>query len=187
MKRIIKHFTRLVKKVGFIIFFAFAISPVIGLGLLILSMAISMLLFKDPVDVESEVEELLNHFTEEELEIIFSEKIDEKVSDDDYLSLIARYQSYICEKKKKIDEITTWVGSELNEDSFVYLYELNDKKTVGFDIDKQKEGIRTSLSKDNLQTHRLITSGRNLVFRYTFRNSGESNDVVFSNDELRSL
>ena len=85
MKRVIAHFTRLVKKVGFILFFAFAISPIAGLVLLILSMTISMLLFKDPVDVESEVEELLNHFTEEELEIIFSEKIDEKVSDDDYL------------------------------------------------------------------------------------------------------
>lgn len=186
MKRVIAHFTRLLKKVGFILFFAFAISPVAGFGLLILSMVISMLLFKDPVDVESEVEELLNHFTEEELAIIFDDRVDEKVSDDEYLSLVARYQSYVCDNKK-IDEITTWVGSAVNKEAFIYLYELNDKRIEGFDIDKQKEGIRNSLDKNNVQTSRIINSGRSLIFRYTFRHSGEINDVIFSNDELRNL
>lgn len=186
MKRVIAHFTRLLKKVGFILFFAFAISPFIGFGLLILSMVISMLLFKDPVDVESEVEELLNHFTEEELAIIFDDKVDEKVSDDEYLSLVARYQSYVCDNKK-IDEITTWVGSAVNKEAFIYLYELNDKRIEGFDIDKQKEGIRNSLDKNNVQTSRIINSSRSLIFRYTFRHSGEINDVIFSNDELRNL
>ena len=186
MKRVIAHFTRLVKKIGFILFFAFAISPIIGLGLLILSMAISMLLFKDPVDVEGEVKELLNHFTEEELAIVFDDKVDEKVSDDDYLSLIARYQSYICENKK-IDEITTWTGSTVNKESFIYCYELNDKKILSFDIDKQKEGMRNSLNKSNVQTCRIINSGRNLIFRYTFRYSSKTYDVVFSNEELRNL
>ena len=186
MKRVFLHFKRLLKKMGFILFFAFAISPVTGLGLLILSMAISMLLFKDPVDVESEVEELLNHFTEEELAIIFDDKVDVKVSDDDYLSLVARYQSYICENKK-IDEITTWTGSEANKDSFIYCYELNDRKIVSFDIDKQKEGIRKSLNKNNVQTYRIIDSGRDLVFRYTFKYSDNTYDVIFTNEELRSL
>lgn len=186
MKRVIAHLTRLLKKVGFILFFAFAISPVIGFGLLILSMVISMLLFKDPVDVESEVEELLNHFTEEELAIIFDDKVDEKVNDDKYLSLVARYQSYVCDNKK-IDEITTWVGSAVNKEAFIYLYELNDKRIEGFDIDKQKDGIRNSLDKNNVQKSRIINSGRSLIFRYTFKYSGEINDVIFSNEELKNL
>ena len=186
MKRVFAHFMRLVKKVGFILFFAFAISPITGLVLLILSMTISMLLFKDPVDVEGEVEELLNHFTEEELAIVFDDKIDEKVNDDEYLSLLAKYQSYVCEKKK-IDEITIWKGSAVNKESFIYLYELNDKKIESFDVEKQKEGIRSSLNRNNVQTHRIINSGRSLVFRYTFRDSGEINDVVFSNEELKEL
>lgn len=185
MKRVFLHFKRLLKKIGFILFFAFAISPFIGLGLLILSMAISMLLFKDPVDLESEVEELLNYFTEEELEIIFAEKVDENVSDDDYLSLVAKYQSYVCDKKK-IDEITTWTGSVVNKEAFIYLYELNDKKVEGFDIDKQKEAIRKSISKDHVQTYRIINSGRGLIFRYTYRYSGQTMDVVFSNEELKN-
>jgi hypothetical protein len=185
MKRVFAHFMRLVKKVGFILFFAFAISPIAGLGLLILFMAISMLLFKDPVDMESEVEELLNHFTEEELEIIFAEKVDEKVSDDDYLALVAKYQSYVCENKK-IDEITTWTGSAVNKEAFIYLYELNDKKIESFDIDKQKEAIRKSISKDHVQTYRIINSGRDLIFRYTYRYSRKTMDVVFSNEELKN-
>lgn len=185
MKRVIAHFTRLVKKVGFILFFAFAISPITGLVLLILSMTISMLLFKDPVDVEGEVEELLNHFTEEELAIVFDDKVDEKVNDDEYLSLLAKYQSYVCEKKK-IDEITIWKGSAVNKESFIYLYELNDKKIESFDVEKQKEAIRKSISKDHVQTYRIINSGRSLIFRYTYRHSGETKDVVFSNEELKN-
>lgn len=185
MKRVFAHFTRLVKKVGFILFFAFAMSPFIGLGLLILCMAISMLLFNDPVDVESEVEELLNHFTEKELEIIFAEEVDEKVSDDEYLSLLARYQSYICLKKQK--GITIWVGSEVNKESYIYLYELNDRKVDGFDVDKQKDAISKNINKEHIQTKRIINSGRSIIFRYTYRNSGETMDVVFSNEELRNM
>lgn len=90
-------------------------------------------------------------------------------------------------RKKKIDKITTWVGSEVHNDSYIYLYELDDKKNIVFDIDKQKEGIRNSLNKENVQTYRIINSGRSLVFRYTFRNSGETKDVVFSNEELKNL
>ena len=185
MKRVFAHFTRLLKKVGFILFFALAISPVAGLGLLVLSMAISLLFFKDPVSKEDLIEDVLNNFTEDELEIIFAEKVDDKVSDDDYLTLVAKYQSLYC--SKKLDGVTTWVGSAVNKDSFIFLYELNDRRIDGFDVDKQKEGMRKSITKNNVQTLRVISSGRGIIFRYTFKYSGETFDVVFSNEELKNL
>jgi len=186
MKRFFAHFMRIIRKFWFILLIIAPISPVFFLGVLIMMTTISMIFFNDPVDIEAEVEDLMSNFTEEELEIIFADKVDEKVSDEEYLGLIAKYQSYVC-GKKKIDKITTWVGSEVHNDSYIYLYELDDKKNIVFDIDKQKEGIRNSLNKENVQTYRIINSGRSLVFRYTFRSSGETKDVVFSNEELKNL
>jgi len=185
MKRVFLHSKRVFAKFWFVILLSCSISPIIGLGVFIAMIVISMLFFSDPIDVKAEVEELMNHFTEEELEVVFAEKVDENISDDDYLALLARYQSYICEKKKS-DEITTWVGSRVNKEAFIYLYELNDKKVASFDIDKQKEGIRKSINKNHVQTYRIITSGRDLIFRYTFMYSGETMDVIFSNEELKN-
>ena len=185
MKRVFLHCKRVFAKFWFIILLSCSISPIIGLGVFIAMTAFSMAFFSDPIDVKAEVEDLLNNFTEEELGVIFAEKVDENVSDDDYLTLVAKYQSYICDNKK-IDEITTWTGSEVNKEAFIYLYELNDKKIEGFDIDKQKEAIRKSISKDHVQTYRIINSGRALIFRYTYRYSGQTMDVVFSNEELKN-
>jgi hypothetical protein len=146
---------------------------------------ISVLFFSDPVNVESAVEDILNNFTEEELEIIFAERVDENVSDDEYLDLVARYQSYVC--PKKLDAVTTWTGSISRKDSYVYNYELNDKKIDSFDVKLQKESILQSINKNSVQTSRVINSGRGFIFRYTYKNSGEIKDVVFTNAELKSL
>lgn len=185
MKRVFLHFKRIIRKFWLLLLIIAPISPIFFLGVLIIMTVISMLCFSDPVDVESAVEDLMSHFTEDELEIIFAEKVDEKVSDQDYLSLIARYQSYVC--PKKLDSVTTWVGSEVNKQAYTYNYELNDRKIEGFDIEKQKESIRASINKKNVQTSRVINSGRNFIFRYIYKNSGEIVDVVFTNEELRNL
>lgn len=182
MKRVILHSKKVFGNHWFIILVASSISIFIGIGLFFLFLIYSLIFTQDPISVN----DILNSFTEEELAIIFNDKVDEKVNDDEYLSLVARYQSYVCDNKK-IDEITTWVGSAVNKEAFIYLYELNDKRIEGFDIDKQKEGIRNSLDKNNVQTSRIINSGRSLIFRYTFKYSGEINDVIFSNEELSDL
>ena len=185
MKKFFAHFMRIIRKFWFFLLIIAPISPIFFLGVLIIMTVISMLCFSDPVDVESAVEDLMNHFTEDELEIIFAEKVDEKVSDEEYLALVARYQCYVC--PKKLDSVTTWVGSEVNKQAYTYNYELNDRKIEGFDIEKQKESIRASINKKNVQTSRVINSGRNFIFRYIYKNSGEIVDVVFTNEELRNL
>ena len=185
MKKFFAHFMRIIRKFWFFLLIIAPISPIFFLGVLIIMTVISMLCFSDPVDVESAVEDLMSHFTEDELEIIFAEKVDEKVSDEEYLALVARYQCYVC--PKKLDSVTTWVGSEVNKQAYTYNYELNDRKIEGFDIEKQKESIRASINKKNVQTSRVINSGRNFIFRYIYKNSGEIKDVVFTNEELRNL
>lgn len=185
MKRAFLHFKRVISKLWFILVLFGVISPIVLFGMAILMTIVSMMFFDDPVDPESAVEDILNNFTEEQLNIIFSEKVDEDVCDDDYLTLLARYQSYVC--PKKLDYITVWDGSELTNDSYVYLYTVNDKKFDYLDLSKQKDCIRTQINKNSVQTKRVISSGRNMVFRYTYKNSAQVEDVVFSNKELKEL
>ncbi|MBO7538811.1 MAG: hypothetical protein J6T44_05975 [Prevotella sp.] len=185
MKRVFAHLMRIFRKFWFFLLIISPISPIFTFGVIIIMTVISLLCFDDPVDVESAVEDILNNFSEEELEIIFAEKMDKNVSDDKYLALVARYQSYVC--PKKLDAITTWVGSESKKDAYIYNYELNDRKFDSFDVDVQKQHILPSINKDSIQTSRVINSGRGIIFSYTYKNSGETKDVVFTNEELKSL
>lgn len=177
MKRVFLHVKRLFRKFWFFIFFVAAMSPFIGLGVLIILTIISMIFFSDPVDVDN----ILDNFTEEELELILSEDIDESVSDDDYLQLIARYQSCFC--PKAVDELTIWTGSEVSSESFIFHYEIK-REIEGFSQEKLKEDILANIDKGNVHTIRLVRSGRNMVFRYTYRKSNESFEIVINNNEL---
>ena len=175
MKRIYLHVKRLFKKFWFIIFLAFAISFLTGFALLIVMTAISMLFFSDPVDVNA----ILDNFS---VEVILSEEMDETVSDDDYLMLVARYQSYFC--PKKVDSVTTWLGSEVTKEAFIYTYELK-KKYEGFNEENMKSEILSKINKSSVHARRMVTSNRNMVFRYTYKNTGESFDIVITTEELK--
>lgn len=178
MKRIYLHVKRLFKKFWVIIFLAFAISLIHGVGLLIIMTVISMLFFNDPVDVDA----IMNEFTEREIEIILSEDMDDSVSDDQYLELIARYQSFFC--PKKLDYATTLVGSEVTEDAFIYEYELK-KKLDGFSEESQKAIILQQINKQSVHVKRLVNSNRSMICRYNYPQTGETLDIVITIDELR--
>ena len=108
--------------------------------------------------------------------------MDETVSDDDYLMLVARYQSYFC--PKKVDSVTTWLGSEVTKEAFIYTYELK-KKYEGFNEKNMKSEILSKINKSSVHARRMVTSNRNMVFRYTYRNTGESFDIVITTEELK--
>ena len=152
MKRLFLHIKRIFKKFWFIIFFMSAISLVFGLALVIVMTAISMMFFSDPVDV------------------------------DEYLELIARYQSYFC--PKKIDSITIWTGSRLTTDSFIYEYELK-KRIEGFSVEKLRKDILGKINKSSVHAQRMVRTNRNMIFRYTFRDNYETFDIVVSTEELK--
>lgn len=178
MKRLVLHVKRLFRKFWFFIFICFAISLVFGAGILIIMTAISMQFFSDPVDINA----ILDSFTERELEIVLSENMDDSVNDDEYLTLVARYQSLLC--PKKVDSVTTWVSSEVTNEAYIYEYELK-KEPNGFDVNILKDNIMSSINKNSVQARRMVTSNRDMVFRYYNRSTNESFDIRISCEELK--
>ena len=179
MKRVFLHSKRVIGNHWFIICIAGAVSFVFGIGLFLIFLVYSLCFKDDPVDVD----DLMNNFTEEELNIALADTVDESVPDEDYLQILAKYQSYFC--PKKIDRITKWVGSEVNNDSYTMFYELS-KGYETIDQDKLKQSILSQINKYSVQTTRVARSHRNLVFRYTSRKSGEFFDIVVNNRELKA-
>ena len=179
MKKVFSHIKRLFRKFWFFLFFAFAISPIMGLGVLIIATVLSMALFSDPVDAKDPAD----YFTEEELRKIQS---DEDVDDEEYLMLLAKYQSYEC--PVKVDQITTWTSSEVTKDSFICNYEINDRwhRYGEIDMNVVKNNILAQIDKKGVNVQRIIATNRNMIYRYWNRQSETFEDVVLSIDELRS-
>ena len=177
MKKLFLHIKRLFKKFWFVIFFFFAISLIHGLIALVLMTIISLLFFDNIVDVDA----ILENFTDKQLEIILSEEMDENVTDDDYLTLLARYQSFFC--PKKIDRTTIWTSSEVTKEAYIFNYELKGNDPIA--TDEQKKKIFAQINTNGVHVKRLVNSNRQLVFRYTYRQTGETIEIVFTTDELR--
>lgn len=177
MKRVFLHSKKVFSNHWFIICIAGSISFVFGIGLFLIFLVYSLCFKDDPVDVN----DLMNTFTEEELNIALADTVDENVSDEDYLQILARYQSYFC--PKKIDKFTKWEGSDVNNDSYTMYYEVS-KCYETINHEKLKESILSQLNKYSVQTIRVARSHRNLVFRYTSSKSGEYFDIVVNNQEL---
>lgn len=179
MKRVISHIKRLFRKFWFFIFFAFAISPIMGLGVLIIATAFSMALFSDPIDAKDPAD----YFTEEELRKIQS---DEDVEDEEYLTLLAKYQSYEC--PVKVDQITTWTSSEVTKESFICNYEINDRwhRYGEIDMNVVKSNILAQIDKKGINVQRIIATNRNMIYRYWNRQSETFEDVILSIEELKS-
>lgn len=179
MKRVFSHIKRLFRKFWFFLFFAFAISPIMGLGVLIIATVLSMALFSDPVDAKDPAD----YFTEEELRKIQSE---EDVDDEEYLTLLAKYQSYEC--PVKVDQITTWTSSEVTKESFICNYEINDRwhRYGEIDMNVVKSNILAQIDKKGINVQRIIATNRNMIYRYWNRQSETFEDVILSIEELRS-
>lgn len=177
MKKLFLHIKRLFRKFWFVIFFFFAISLIHGLIALVVMTIISLLFFDNIVDVDA----ILENFTDKQLEIILSEEMDENVTNDDYLTLLARYQSFFC--PKKIDRTTIWTSSEVTKEAYIFNYELKGNDPIA--TDEQKKRIFAQINTNGVHVKRLVNSNRQLVFRYTYRQTGETVEIVFTTDELR--
>lgn len=178
MKRLLFHIVRLLRKFGFLMFLAFVISPISGIVVLAVATVISIMFFNDPVE-EKDPED---YFTEEELRKIES---DEEMDDEEYLTLLAKYQSYKC--PVKIDKLTTWVSSEVTKDSYICNYEINNKnhKYGEIDMNVLKSSILSRIDKNDANAKRIVATNRNMVYRYWNRQTGTYEDIVLSTDELR--
>ena len=177
MKRVFLHSKKVIANHWFIIFIAGAISFILGIGMFLLLLILSMAFTQDPVDVD----DVMDNFSERELEIVLAETIDESVSDEEYLSILAKYQSYFC--PKKLDYLTTWVGSVYTGDSYVLNYEVK-RDIEAINQETLRENILAQINKNSVQVIRLARSRKNMIFRYTDRKTYESFDIVIGNMEL---
>ena len=84
MKRVFLHSKKVIANHWFIILIAGAISFILGIGMFLVFLLFSLAFSEDPVDIN----EVLNVFTEEELDIILSETVDENVSDEDLIYVL---------------------------------------------------------------------------------------------------
>lgn len=176
MKKLFLHILRLLKKFWFVIFIFFAISPLYGLAIFVIMTIISMLFFCDPVDVS----ELKSNFTKKELAMVSATEINEKVSDDDYLSTLARYQSFFA--PKKVGKGLIWTSSELQDHDYVFNYER--KNFDGLSLSKMKEDILSQIDRKSVHIQRIIRSNRNLVFRYKNRQTGDIVDITINTEDI---
>ena len=179
MKRVILHSKKVIRNHWFIICIAGAVSFVFGIIAFLAFLIYSMNFTEDPVDVN----DIMKEFTEEELGIVLADTMDENVSDEEYFTLLARYQSYFC--PKKVDRVTTWVGSEVTEDSYIMSYEIK-KEIEGFSADVLKDNILKEINPNCVQTIRLVRSGKNMVFRYTNTSTYDSFDIVITPNDLKA-
>ena len=179
MKRVILHSKKVIRNHWFIICIAGAVSFIFGIIAFLAFLIYSMNFTEDPVDVN----DIMKEFTEEELGIVLADTMDENVSDEEYFTLLARYQSYFC--PKKVDRVTTWVGSEVTKDSYIMSYEIK-KEIEGFSADVLKDNILKEINPNCVQTIRLVRSGKNMVFRYTYTNTYESFDIVITPNDLKA-
>lgn len=177
MKRVFLHSKKVFGNHWFIILIAGSISFILGIGMFLILLIWSMAFTQDPVDVN----DVMDTFSERELEIVLADTIDESVSDDEYLSTLAKYQSYFC--PKKIDYLTIWMGSVYTGDSYVLNYEVKrDFESINQDI--LRENILGQINKNSVHVIRLARSRKNMIFRYTDRKTYESFEIVINNIEL---
>lgn len=184
MKKLVLHIKRLFRKFWLYIIFMFGLSGVIGLLNLIIMIIISLLFFRDPLE-PIDMDAVLQEFTDEELSIIEAVEIDETVTDEQYLTLLARFQCFIC--PKRVDSATIWDGSEMTNDAYIYQYELNDHSmwlNKNFK-DGLKERILSEVNTKGVHAQRLIRTNRNLIYRYWLRYAGGYTDIVITPQELQ--
>lgn len=179
MRRVISHIKRLFRKFWFFLLFAFAISPVIGIGLLIVTTILSLTLFSDPIDAKDPAD----YFTKEELRKL--QEI-EKIEGEEFLTLLAKYQSFEC--PIKVDKITTWTSAEVTKDAYICNYEINDRwhRYEKIDMDTVKSDILSRIDKEDYKVKYIIDSNRNMVFRYWNHQTETIEEIVLTTDELRN-
>ena len=52
-------------------------------------------------------------------------------------------------------------------------------------MEQQKERIFSQINTNGVHVKRLVSSNRKLIFRYTYRQTGKTVEIVFTPDELR--
>ncbi len=179
MKNLKLHIVRVFGKLWYLLIIMCIISPFLCSIVFLAALIISMVFFNNFTEAKNPE----NYFTEEEWRKIHS---GESIDNEEYLILLAKYQTYEC--PVKVDEITTWTSSEITKDSFICNYEINDRwhRYGEIDMNIVKGNILDQIDKKGIKVQSIIATNRNMIFRYRNYRTGTIEDVILSNEELRS-
>ncbi len=179
MENLKLHIVRVFGKLWYLLIIMCIISPFLCSIVFLAALIISMVFFNNFTEAKNPED----YFTEEEWRKIHS---GESIDNEEYLILLAKYQTYEC--PVKIDEITTWTSSEITKDSFICNYEINDRwhRYGEIDMNIVKGNILDQIDKKGIKVQSIIATNRNMIFRYRNYRTGTIEDVILSNEELRS-
>lgn len=179
MKNLKLHIVRVFGKLWYLLIIMCIISPFLCSIVFLAALIISMVFFNNFTEAKNPED----YFTEEEWRKIHS---GESIDSEEYLILLAKYQTYEC--PVKVDEITTWTSSEITKDSFICNYEINDRwhRYGEIDMNIVKGNILEQIDKKGIKVQSIIATNRNMIFRYRNYRTGTIEDVILSNEELRS-
>ena len=179
MKNLKLHIVRVFGKLWYLLIIMCIISPFLCSIVFLAALISSMVFFNNFTEAKNPE----NYFTEEEWRKIHS---GESIDNEEYLILLAKYQTYEC--PVKVDEITTWTSSEITKDSFICNYEINDRwhRYGEIDMNIVKGNILDQIDKKGIKVQSIIATNRNMIFRYRNYRTGTIEDVILSNEELRS-
>lgn len=115
-----------------------------------------------------------------------------EISEEDYSLLMISLTTKMM-LPTKVDEVTTWTETIVTDNSFEYVYSINDKYVDMTLADK----TQMKIEKENMLIQHLnlmqnviskcISSHRKLIYRYIGSQSGISLDIVFSEKELKEI
>lgn len=179
MKNLKLHIVRVFGKLWYLLIIMCIISPFLCSIVFLAALIISMVFFNNFTEAKNPED----YFTEEEWRKIHS---GESIDNEEYLILLAKYQTYEC--PVKVDEITTWTSSEITKDSFICNYEINNRwhRYGEIDMNIVKGNILDQIDKKGIKVQSIIATNRNMIFRYRNYRTGTIEDVILSNEELRS-
>lgn len=179
MKNLKLHIVRVFVKLWYLLIALFIISPIWCTIVFMVALIISMVFFNNFIEDKTPED----YFTEDEWRKIHT---GESVDIEEYLILLAKYQTYEC--PVKVDKITTWTSSEVTNDSFICNYEINDRwRRYGeIDMNVVKSNILAQIDKKGINVQRIVATNRNMIFRYRNYRIGTVEDVILSNEELKS-
>ena len=177
MKRVLSHIKRLFRKFWFLLLLVFGASPFLWILIIVVATVISMLFFSDPVEPKNPDD----FFSKEDLKHLES---GERLEHEEFLQLLAKYQSYLC--PVRVDKITTWTSSEVTKDAYICHYEINDRWHRYREIDMEivKDNLLAQLDKSSYKVECVIATNRKVIFRYYNCNTETIDDVILSKEEL---
>lgn len=127
-------------------------------------------------------------FSPEDLQEVVDSELSEKTKSVQYLELQADMLNAQC--PMTVDELTTMKYVEIKNNTFSYVYNIDESMASMQDLKLQQAQLRTNIRQTfsdvaiAMFVQQLAIAEYNLEYRYVGSSSGEELSIIFSTDEL---